>query len=54
MPEAPKTTVPATISADADDRMIEIDENFMAVPFFHPAILLCHKDYLAFSNSSVR
>jgi hypothetical protein len=54
MPETPKNTVPATISADAADRMVEIDENFMAVPFFHPAILLCHKAYSSLSNSSVR
>jgi hypothetical protein len=54
MPETPKKTVPATINADADDRTVEIDENFMTVPFFDPAILLCQKEYAATVNSSVR
>jgi hypothetical protein len=33
MPEIPRKTVAARTSADADERMVEIDENFMIVPF---------------------
>jgi hypothetical protein len=40
MPETPKNTAPVRISANPEDRIVGIEENFMTVPFFHPAILL--------------
>ena len=54
MPEIPRKTAPVRTSADADERMAEIDENFMTVPFFDPAISLCQKEYAAATTSSVR
>ena len=36
-----KARVPPSTIASASDRLADIEENFMAVPFIDPAILLC-------------
>jgi hypothetical protein len=50
----PKASVPPSTIASARDRLADIEENFMAVPFIDPAILLCQSYYAPFFNSSVR
>jgi hypothetical protein len=50
MPENAKNTIQARIGPIPDERTAEIEENFMIVPFFHPAILLVMRLWVPFPH----
>lgn len=54
MPDTPSIIVLAKTNADAGDRIVDMEKNFMSTPFILPAILLCYEAYPQIFCSSVR